>query len=780
MLALVGYLIVGVAVLAPSLRPGHTLVPTDLVTAVQPYNRAAGGFHAQNPNVSDATFQFFPWVEFLRTSLEHGHLPQWNPTILAGTRMTPNGNFSPYYPPILLARWLSAYDTYNLFVLFHLVAGALGVYALARVVGARRVSSWVAGLLSMTAMFWIHWSLHLGHLVSMALLPWMFAAVHLVVTRPTPRRVAALAVAFGLCWLGGNPQYAYYGTLAMGAYAAALLVRGRWRDRRALLVPAGSAAAALLIGAALAGPALLPAAAVSSHILRARETEAAVADSHLEHADLIRIVVEEARGNPPDHVQTGASGEALMDSPFTSVTALVLAGAAIAARRRLWWVFAAGALLVLLLGFTAPLHHLLYHVPGYDRFRVSARWLALLPVFVLPLAALGADALLDDDGRGRAGALGAASLILVATVAWWVHERGGAGLPHVYLSHRAMITIALVALLAGAALVVGRARWLTQAGVGVLVACALFEVFFHAPRWYPDLPQRGSYPPEAATTLAKARGGRLVHVDDGPPAALMPVAPDIPMVRGVSDVQGFAPFITKDYDRYMRLVRDYGQFAGDFNAIPPITGQNLTSPLLDALDVRTAVSTQAVAGGQLIGGEPGADFVYGRTSPGAAVLVAAAAPADEATMWLRVADPRWDPRQTAAVLGLATPITGASGGVRPLGASSDGDAWAVDSPTGGFLRVSGQWDAGWRASVDGRRTTVLRADGIFRGVVVPRGRHTVRFSYADPDAGRGLQLAAGAVVVLVALWAAGLPAVRRRLGRVGRAGADGQRVTVSE
>ena len=54
-LACLGYLIVGVVVLGPSLRPGHTLVPADLVTAVQPYNQAAGGFHAQNPNVSDAT-----------------------------------------------------------------------------------------------------------------------------------------------------------------------------------------------------------------------------------------------------------------------------------------------------------------------------------------------------------------------------------------------------------------------------------------------------------------------------------------------------------------------------------------------------------------------------------------------------------------------------------------------------------------------------------------------------------------------------------------------------
>jgi hypothetical protein len=755
-IACLGYLIVGVTVLGPSLRPGHTLVPTDLVTAVQPYNHAAGGFHAQNPNVSDATFQFFPWVQFLRTSLQHGHFPQWNPTILAGVRMTPNGNFAPYYPPMWLARWLSAYDTYAALVLLHLVVGALGIYALARVIGARRISAWLAGLLALTAMFWIHWSLHLGHLVSMALLPWMFAAVHLVVTRPSARRVVALAVAFGLLWLGGNPQYAYYGTLAMGVYAAVLLVR-QWRlEGRPFLRPALAVGAALAIGGALAAPSLLPSAAMSSQILRVREPEASVAGSHLEKADVIRFVVDDARGNPADHVETGASGEALMDSPFVSVTALVLMGAAVATRRRFRWLLAGGAVVIVLLGFTAPLHHVLYHVvPGYDRFRVSARWLSVLPVFVLPFAALGLDALLDGDRKARVGALVAGGICLAATAGWWLHERGTRGLPHVYLSHRAALTVALLLVLGGAVVLVLRAP---RAGVGLLAACALLEVFFHAPRWYPDLQQRTSYPPVAATTLAKARGGRLVHVDDGPPASLMPVAPDIPMVRGVSDAQGFAVFITKDYDRYMRLIRDYGRYAADFNAIPAIARQNLTSPLLDALDVRTVVSTQAVDGGQLLGAEQGADFVYAHPSVGPAAVVGRAEPVDEPTMWRRVADPRWDPRQTAAVRGLSKPINGSSGSVRLVGASPDAERWEVDTPTGGFVRVSGRWDVGWRATVDGRHVSVLRADGIFRGVVVPTGHHTVRFSYSDPDATRGLKLAAAALLAIVVLLAASTPA----------------------
>ena len=61
--------------------------------------------------------------------------------------------------------------------------------------------AWTAGLLALAAAFWVHWSLHLLHLVAMAGLPWVLAATHLLITRPTPRRAAGLGAVLGLWWL---------------------------------------------------------------------------------------------------------------------------------------------------------------------------------------------------------------------------------------------------------------------------------------------------------------------------------------------------------------------------------------------------------------------------------------------------------------------------------------------------------------------------------------------------------------------------------------------------
>jgi hypothetical protein len=58
----------------------------------------------------------------------------------------------------------------------------------------------------------------------------------------------------------------------------------------------------------------------------------------------------------------------------------------------------------------------------------------------------------------------------------------------------------------------------------------------------------------------------------------------------------------------------------------------------------------------------------------------------------------------------------------------------TDSPQGGILVLNDVWHPWWRASVDGKPAEILKANVLFRAVVVPPGRHAVRFSF-HPFAG---------------------------------------------
>ncbi len=742
------YLVVGVAVLAASIRPGRTLVAADVLSVVEPFKSLPTAGTAHNQLLSDIPFQFFPWLTFLGDALRSGHFPTWNPTLLGGVPLTPNGYVSVYYPAFWLVRWLSPFDAFNLFVLFHLVWGALGVYIFSRVVGARPWPAWAMGLLGFAAAFWVHWSMHLVHLVGFVWLAWALAAAHLLVVDPRRKRVAALAVVIGLWWLGANPQYAYYGTLALVAYAGGLVIARRATG--GLLTPALGFLAAVALGAALAAPVLLPTSSVADRILRVREP---LPQDHVPRRDIIRVLVPDALGNPADGVFLNSNDELRMDSPFVGVVAalfaaVALGGAALGGRRRPErLLLIGGAVVVLVLAFDALPNQVLYRLlPGYDRFRGASRWLSVLPAFALPLAALGLQDVLDGVRRARAVAAAVCGGAALVVLAWYLTN--GEDAYQTYLGKRAAFALAGIALVAAAVWLVR--RW-PKVALAVVVVAVLGEVAFHTPRWYPSVVEKDAYPELAVADIAAEQGGRLIHV--GERTTFPPFAPDLPMQYGLTDAQGLAPLFPRDYDRYLRIVDDYGGHAVALNAAPPLLdGTKLASPLLDALDVRTVIAPDGVAIPEayprLNAGSPA---VYARSSLGPAAVVPVAQPATEEEMWEHVAAPGWDPARTASVVGLSRAVRGGTGIVSGGATSAGSERWQVDASQGGFLRVSGNWDEGWSARVDGKRVDVLRADGVFRGVEVPAGVSEVTFAYVNPAESRGRLVALAGLVLLLGI-----------------------------
>lgn len=766
--AALAYVAVGTVALWPSIRPGHTIVAADILAIDPPYGSVPGAPAIHNILLSDVPFQFFPWMTFAGRALRHGHIPQWNPTLLGGVPVTPNGFVNVYYPPTWLAAVFAPMDAYNLYVLLHLVIGALGIFVFARKLGARPMAAWVGGLLTFCAAFWIHWSTHLVHLAGMVWMPWALVATTALLERPTRRRVVALAAVFGLWWLGANPQYAYYGSIAMAVYAAVLLVARRLRDGGTLVRPALAFAAGLGLGALVAMPVLLPTATRASQIERDPE---ALSTGHVPKQQAIRTLVPDAYGSPKDDVYFRSDQELMMDSPFLGVTAVLLMAAAVAAwgggtARKVVVVALAGVVVIAFFGFP---HRIFYSVlPGYNRFRVNARWLSVLPSFGLPLAAVGLDGLLARHRRARLGLMVGGVASAVAIPAWFLLLRSEMGTAEGFILRRCLIALVLVAAVVAVGLLLSRPRWQRGALVA-LVAVVAVEIGFNTTEWYPSVPEKGAFHEVPVADIATERGGRIVHV--GARTTFPPYAPNLPMLTNASDSQGYSVLFPKDYGRFLRIIDDFGAYAKLFNAAPPLSDPaRLSSPLLDVLDVRTIVVDAGVTMPPtyklLAIGNP---QVYARDSPGPAQVVPSATPVAQDEMWRRVADHAWDPKATAAVVGLDHAVTGAPGAVSgPPSNGFDHEHWDVDAPGGGFLRVSGSWDEGWSARLDGRSVPVLRADGVFRGVVVPPGRHRVDFSYRNTDEARGRLLAGAAAVVLIGLCLP-LPvqAIRRKASPTG-------------
>lgn len=75
----------------------------------------------------------------------------------------------------------------------------------------------------------------------------------------------------------------------------------------------------------------------------------------------------------------------------------------------------------------------------------------------------------------------------------------------------------------------------------------------------------------------------------------------------------------------------------------------------------------------------------------------------------------------------------------------------TDQTTDGFLVLRDVWLAGWEARVDNQPTEMYRVDGIFRGLLVPKGRHEVSFVYKPAWIQKAIYIESFALIVLVSL-----------------------------
>jgi hypothetical protein len=82
-------------------------------------------------------------------------------------------------------------------------------------------------------------------------------------------------------------------------------------------------------------------------------------------------------------------------------------------------------------------------------------------------------------------------------------------------------------------------------------------------------------------------------------------------------------------------------------------------------------------------------------------------------------------------------------------ASSTSLTVEVSAPRAGLTVVADTFAPGWRATLNGVRVPILRANGLFRGIATPPGQHTITFTYQPTGfyVGIGISLLTLAVLV---------------------------------
>jgi hypothetical protein len=704
----------------------------------------------------DFSGQFVAFAGYQYERLTQGEIPLWNPYNNGGFPFIGDSQAAVFYPPRLATIALSylsggwSYHALELEMTAHVLAYSLFMYVLVRRMTLGAVGSvygaFVAAVIASYGGFTSGYAplqlaiLEAGIWLQLAVLGILEATRHETVRWAW---LAFTGFTLGLSWMAGHPQTSWLLTYLLVAYFAYRVYSQRYSWRVFVVGTALFGAIAGGVGAVQ----LLPGVEYLAHTARTG-----------------LAFDEKSNGFPfQDIAQVIFPGVVSLFSPlYVGIVGLVLA--LIALWRRLpgtlFWGIVALAALGLSFGANSALYPALYSLlPGLRFFRGQERAAYLVANSLAILAGLGATHLvmwdkLQDFKATRRIQQGLLSLwmfcaaIAGVVFALWLGNRDA------YEAAIAPIAFSLIV----AAIVFFLIPWLLanpqhRLRLWLLAALIVFELFtinMDVESNYDSVPpdeQLSMTPPSlVAQVLAdndlpyRVDGFRGLHDNYG-------------SLYGVMDMRGISPLFLD----------------GPYTLIQPDPINPRAWELFAARYVFTdwqelPVPSEIVTTGEdrfgsvnlhhLTDPRPFANLAYN-------IVIVDNDPAAFALL----ADPNFDARQTV-ILNRAPGISPSSDSIGTATINEfKPEQFTIETETSGdaVLSIAHPDYPGWRATIDGQPTDILRAFGALSAVVVPAGEHTIQFGY-DP-----LTYRIGALISVFtwsALGTLGLLLLIRRIRRV--------------
>ncbi|MBC7813642.1 MAG: YfhO family protein [Burkholderiales bacterium] len=359
----------------------------------------------------DTFAYFYPYWTARSAAFMQGHIPLWSPELFMGVPLLANIQLGTFYPLNWPLSPLATPDAIRISILLHIYLAMSGVYLLARrTLHLRRLPALLAAALYGLGGYVGAHVEQINQLQGLAWMPILFLLLHYAAQRQRWRRYSLLLTgALALQVLCGHTQTVFISLVGLSVYA---LLMGTWRRRKrafAALIAAG--VGALLLASAQLIPTL--------ELIRLGSRSGGLLPQQAMAFSFNPFVL--GRGLLPSYdgqvfgeyvAYIGVIGLALaLIGAFGSFGKRRKVGALREAplpQRLQWglssrvvWVALAVIGLLLALGVYNPLYWTLATLPGFNLFRVPARWLALFALAVAMLGGVGLQTLMLRPNRVR-------------------------------------------------------------------------------------------------------------------------------------------------------------------------------------------------------------------------------------------------------------------------------------------------------------------------------------------------------------------------------------------
>ena len=352
----------------------------------------------------DTFLYFYPYWQAAADALADGRIPLWNSQLFMGAPLLANSQAGFFYPlnwPV----WLLLPTPYavSASILLHLAIAGIGAYLAARrALGVGRWAALVTAVLFALGGYVTAQVEHINQLQGMAWLPWYLAVIggpqigSFFKNEPILRKTAAFALLFSLQLLAGHTQTVFISGIMIVVWLAASVIGNRLAvisdrsaatDRRLPVTDYRLLITSLIFGGLLAllvtAVQLLP----TLELTQFSNRQGGLAVNEVLSFSLNPLLL--TRSMLP------AYGQSLFSeyTAFLPVTAVLLAVIGAWQWRRRPGIFPAlvlvGLGLFLAFGVFNPANWLMARLPGFNLFRVPARWLVLYAWGMALLAGAG-------------------------------------------------------------------------------------------------------------------------------------------------------------------------------------------------------------------------------------------------------------------------------------------------------------------------------------------------------------------------------------------------------
>ena len=762
--------------------------------------------------VRDLTMAFRSRFLFLRDNVYAGTFPLWDPYPAHGQSAANDALYQLFHLPSLPIRLLLPdVVAYNLWIALPIPLAAAGMYLfLRRRLGgpasalgaiAFAVSGPIVSTTNFPNMSW-----------SVVAAPYVFWALERVFVNRSAAALTLLAVVVGCQALAGEPV-SLAATLAIAA-GYATLPQGRWRDR-GLVLRAGAGLAAGLLLAAIQ---YVPLAAAARASVRGSMTANDFWSFH--PLALLELLVPHFFGDYFNSnlrelvwmLALNSQRDPFYYTMYVGVPIVLLAGVAMFSARpgTRFWTAVVIACAIASLGPHTPLYPALQEiVPPLKTFRFPVKYLSLAALGIATLAATAFQWLLDRDVPDRAVRIvlivtGVAAALTYVLIAWvliapelpirgffrlaiWAHVPAPIqGAEFLLFRARPLLTSLLLKMLCASFLLWLAASARRERGTALLVFAIFAGVDLLAsnsnvnPTASPALLEH----PEWTRHLPKDMHER-VYVGGRLEGYVNTTDVDAPKYANYIDnyseleqrylIVGEFMFHTSGYriresmshDLPVLWSTDFARAGGWFKI----------APRADRLRFLSRVGTRfvllptppypgATPLARMVGAEQLQLYDFDPAARRAYVVPDALLGPDVNWQLQGLFMERYDPSRGVLVSEQPPPPAGMPGPPVPASATflEDGLHRVViraGSPGDGYLALSDTYHPDWHVEVDGAPAPMMRVNGLFRGVHLTRGTHTVTFTYRPGKVYLGAAISALTALGLALACVAGARAARR-------------------